>query len=429
LSALERDMSVLWDTGSPADAFAAAGTTHRIDLSGPARFQQLEGEATAVWRRIRAFTHPECKHPPAPRMFGGLAFTPGAARLPPWNEFGDGCFTLPRWSYARNQGNAILTLSVRGEECDVFRRSDLLGELQTILARLEAHRGQRTYQHALSVPEIPQHHVVQLEYPVWERHVDSIRKAIAQGRFAKIVAARRCDVALATPLNDIEALSRLTSELTCTRFAFRRRTTSFFGATPETLLSKRGDLLKTHALAGTIRTYGSEMPGFADLWSQLLSSGKDKREHTFVVSEICRSLAPYAVSIEASQAPVIRKLRNILHLDTPISAKLRPGTSTADLIAALHPTPAVGGVPKIGSAEWIAEHELCPRGWYSGPIGWIDSQGDATFAVAIRSGVLSPEYAYAFTGAGIVAESEPQAEYDETELKQLPFLRAVGVVV
>jgi len=429
LGAFERDMSVLWDTGSPADAFATAGSTHRIDLSGANRFAQMSVEVSAVWRRTVVRSHPDCKDPAPPRMFGGFAFAPGAADAAPWEAFGDGCLALPRWSYARNQGNSVLSVSARGEACDLAHRQRLLDELHTVLEAIESHRGVRTYQHLLTLPSIPPGDVRQLDYAAWCTHIDTIRAAIRAGEFAKIVAARRADVALQKPIDDIEALSRLVTEQACTRFAFRRASTSFLGATPETLFSKRGDMLTTHALAGTIRSLGSDLPGLSARTTELLSSDKDLREHRFVVHEICRSLAPLALSVDTPRSPVVRRLRSILHLDTPIQALLRAGTDAADLVSALHPTPAVGGVPREGSANWIAKHEAVPRGWYSGPVGWVDLRGDATFAVALRCGLLTTGYAYAFAGAGIVADSQTQAEYEETELKQLPFLRAVGVVL
>jgi menaquinone-specific isochorismate synthase len=121
-------------------------------------------------------------------------------------------------------------------------------------------------------------------------------------------------------------------------------------------------------------------------------------------------------------------VRNLIHLNTPIRGQLRDGAHPVDILETLHPTPAVGGVPRHESIRWIVEHEQSPRGWYTGPIGWIDTAGDATFRVAIRCGVVEPGVAHVYTGAGIVADSNPAAEYHETSLKQRPFLRALRVV-
>ena len=117
-----------------------------------------------------------------------------------------------------------------------------------------------------------------------------------------------------------------------------------------------------------------------------------------------------------------------MHLHTPLTGVLREAVHVLDLVAAVHPTPAVGGVPRQDSVAWIAAHEPDPRGWYAGPVGWFDAGGDGEFAVAIRSGVLEARRAHVYAGAGIVAASDPAAEYAETSVKQRSILRALGIV-
>jgi isochorismate synthase len=346
----------------------------------------------------------------------------------PWEEFGDGWFTLPRWTFVRTPDSAVLTLAVKGETCAIALRSQILTELDAILDVIDAHRGRRTHKHPLLVPSIAGEDVQQLDYAHWATYFDAIQAAISEGRFSKIVAARRCDIRLKRPLDDVEALSGLASEVACTRFAFRGKNASFIGATPETLLSKRGDVLTTHALAGTLRGTSTDAPDSTARVNHFLASHKDSHEHQLVVEGIRRSLTPFSYSVEGAAQPVVRRLRSLMHLETPMTARLRRGVSAADLVAALHPTPAVGGVPMDCAAEWIARHEHTARGWYASPVGWMDASGNATFVVAIRSGVLTPDVAYAYTGAGIVAQSASQSEYEETAFKQVPFLRAVGFV-
>jgi menaquinone-specific isochorismate synthase len=132
-------------------------------------------------------------------------------------------------------------------------------------------------------------------------------------------------------------------------------------------------------------------------------------------------------SIRYSNTPSTRQVRNLIHLQTPITGELRDETTAFDLLAALHPTPAVGGFPAREAAEWIARNEPLERGWYTGTVGWIDANGDAEMAVAIRCGVLTRARAYVFAGAGIVAASQADAEYAETAGKMGPVLRALGV--
>ena len=123
----------------------------------------------------------------------------------------------------------------------------------------------------------------------------------------------------------------------------------------------------------------------------------------------------------------MRTLRQILHLHTPITGELAADAHVLDLVAALHPTPAVGGTPTADAVAWIAAHEPTPRGWYASPVGWFDAAGDGEFAVAIRSGLLAGTTATLFAGAGIVAASDPAAELAETELKLRALSDALGL--
>jgi isochorismate synthase len=431
LRAAPRELSVMWDTGSRGGySFAAAGAAVRIDLSGASRLDQLKAQARAVWQSLGLFDHPECPKMPPPRIFGGISFVPSARWEEPWSEYGDGCFTLPRWTYGRDGEHAFLRLAVVAQrDCSLDGRHRLLGELDEILDALEAYEGQTTTLTYLTVPKIPESAVAQMPQPLWTVYIERIRAAIRSGAFSKIVAGRRADVALDGPIDDLEVLTRLAAEPNCTRFAFRRSRVSFIGASPETLLEKQGTKLMTQALAGTIRSLGSEMPVLSQRSSQLMTSGKDRLEHDLVVKEICETLRPFSREIRVPEAPQVSKIRNILHLNTPIEATLRDRTEPADLLAAMHPTPAVGGFPKREAAAWIADNEPLQRGWYTGAVGWIDAVNDATFVVCIRCGTVGTDRACVFTGAGIVADSQADAEYAETALKQLPMLRALGVVV
>jgi len=420
LRASPRPMSLLWhEPGGPA--FAASGVAARIDVAGEDRCERLGRETERLFATLRHLSAPGAEGAPRPRVFGGLSFLPSASHPAPWDEFGDGSFTLPRWTYARTGDAAFLTLAIPVGDA----KNPALDELDAIFAALargaagDAAGGPPLI--AGAVPELRQQSA-----DVWRRHIDAVRAAIGSGAFEKIVAARRGEAVFDRPIDDLEVLARLAQQPGCTRFAFRRDRTTFLGATPETLFEKRGLDLTTEALAGTIRSSAADAdPGAAA--RHLLSSRKDLDEHAFVVREIRRSLAPLTVDVTNEGGPVVRHVRDIAHLHTPIAARLRESTRAADLVAALHPTPAVGGAPTREAARWIVDHEPDHRGWYTGTIGWLDDAGDARFAVAIRAGVVSGDRAYLFTGAGIVKDSDADAEYAETALKQRPLLRALGM--
>jgi isochorismate synthase EntC len=161
--------------------------------------------------------------------------------------------------------------------------------------------------------------------------------------------------------------------------------------------------------------------------AQLLASAKDRREHELVVSAIRDALEGMRSDIDAPAEPVVRTLRHVLHLHTPIRAVLSEPHHVLELVAALHPTPAVGGTPTPYAIDWIKHHEPVARGWYASPVGWFDLDGDGEFAVAIRSGVIVGDRAHLWAGAGIVAGSDPDKELAETELKLRAMLGALGV--
>jgi isochorismate synthase EntC len=142
---------------------------------------------------------------------------------------------------------------------------------------------------------------------------------------------------------------------------------------------------------------------------------------------LVRALAPLCRSLDVAPAPEVRALRDVLHLCTPVRGQLARPLHLLQLAEALHPTPAVGGEPTAPALAWIAGHEQAPRGWYAGPVGWFDASGDGELAVAIRSGLVAGRKGYAWAGSGIVAESDPDAEYAETGVKQRALLDVLGV--
>lgn len=417
LRATRGQRGFLWD---PPDgtAVAGAGAAHRFDLRGSSRFADLRSAAESVWRRLKVVDHPRVAYGLAPRFYGGFAFTEGAADMPPWEGFGDGCALLPTYRYARCAGGAVLSLTLRGEDelAAPEAASAHARTLVELLVALERTAGQP--QQEAIVPELRRLHLPSAAR--WCAQVEALRDAIRAGRYAKVVAAGRSIAELAGPVSSLTVLERLSRGLKAsTRFAFGCDGATFLGATPERLVARRGARIETEALAGSIAVGEAQA-------RQLLASQKDLQEHELVVEEIVRRLQPLCASLEVAAAPRIRTLREVLHLHTPITGILRAPRHVLELVEALHPTPAVGGVPSQAAIRWIAEHEPDARGWYAGPVGWFDAAGDGEFVVALRSCVLRGARAYLYAGAGIVADSDPTLEYHETELKKQALLAALG---
>jgi menaquinone-specific isochorismate synthase len=191
---------------------------------------------------------------------------------------------------------------------------------------------------------------------------------------------------------------------------------SFIGATPERLARVSRGVLETEALAGSAPR-GATATEDAVHGGALLRSEKDRREQKLVLDSICRRLGPLGLTLEFPNEPMLRKLANVQHLQTPVTATLPDSVRLLDVVARLHPTPAVGGSPRDAAVARLRELEGFPRGLYAGALGWLNARGGGEFFVGLRSALVNGSTAQLFAGAGIVAGSSPEKELAETELK------------
>ena len=376
-------------------------------LAGDERCQALSlVEKQALREPSNRFTHPRA-HPSLatrlPLLFAGLSFAKGKATAP-WEELREGRWTRPRWTFLSNGQEAVLAWS--GDASSARASKAIREELESITQGLATPMKPAS---ALASDTTAD------DTRDYEALVQRGVEGIQQGLLEKVVLARRVQRNLRATPEDV--LARL-PHAGVTRFFVRRGRTAFFGATPERLFQKRGTALLTEALAGTRRN-GDESDD-----AELTSSAKDHAEHAFVREAIEAMLTSLgATSIQATE-PALRRAANLVHLKTTITAELPEGVSAGTLLEAFHPTPAVGGTPRREALEFIANHEPS-RGWYAGPIGWIDAHGDSEFHVALRSCVVTNGAAWAYAGAGIVAHSNPHSEAKETQLKLAPMLAAL----
>ncbi len=400
--------SMLWCQKEGAQ-WIGSGQAAQIRGTGSRRFQEIKSAAAKLWSELYDCPHASAR-PDMPRLFGGLSFAT-AAPIGPWAEFGQGLFWLPRTLYSKSGHGACLSLCAKLDESPEFIASELHQELRRLSLAGE------------SVPRQAQiEQAEHLDPALWSQRVDKIRDAISEGLVQKIVAARMSRLHFRDGIELRPALERLTERYPdCYRFAFQRGETTFLGASPETLVDKSGLRVSTQALAGSI---AAGLPKAAE---QLLASKKDRFEQNLVVEAILGALSPLCSEVHCSEMPETRTLRHLTHLCTPIRGRLREAQHVLDLVEALHPTPAVGGAPVKEALRWIAESEE-DRGWYAAPVGWFDSAGDGHFAVAIRSALFTGNDALVYAGAGIVADSDPQLEYQETGLKQRAILDALGIL-
>ena len=255
--------------------------------------------------------------------------------------------------------------------------------------------------------------------------LDVIGDAIAEiraGRLRKMVLAREVTVEANRPILPTHVAARLRALYpSCMLFSVE----GFVGASPELLVSRQGLEVRSQPMAGTIPRSGD--PKVDDqMAATLMSSRKDRLEHRLVVDAVAGALSPCCQVLDVPSEPSIVPLRNVCHLGTTITGSLtEPGRSAWDLAAMLHPTPAVAGTPTDDALACIAAIERLDRGRYAGPVGWVDARGDGEWAVGIRSAQISGSRARLLAGVGVVADSEPEAELAETQLKLQALLAAV----
>jgi isochorismate synthase len=277
--------------------------------------------------------------------------------------------------------------------------------------------------------------------PAPEQHRARVAAAVERlrdpdGGLHKVVLARALRIAADGPLDARTVVHRLASadaaanaylvDLTAAGGGYSGA--ALVGASPELLVARRGERVMCAPFAGSAPRLTDPQADAAN-GAALASSTKNRHEHQLVVDSMRDALEPLCTDLRIAAEPELHKTAAVWHLMTPISGTLREkGCTALDLAVALHPTPAVGGVPATAATELIAELEG-DRGFYAGAVGWCDQRGDGRWVVSIRCAQLSADRrtAEAYSGGGIVAESDPDDEVDETTAKFTTILSALGV--
>jgi isochorismate synthase len=268
-----------------------------------------------------------------------------------------------------------------------------------------------------------------MPYATWAQMIERAKDQFQSGVLHKVVLARVCEVQLPRLVDLVGALTYLQRRYAeCYTFLFEPQPHhAFFGATPELLIATQGKHFTTMGLAGSAKR-GATPDEDARLADALLNSAKDRYEHALVVAAVQQRLEPLAEALDIPDTPSVYTLSNIHHLYTPIHGTLQEANGVLPLVETLHPTPALGGAPRDLALAFISAAESVTRGWYAAPVGWIDHKLDGAFGVAIRSAIAQRQRAWLYAGAGIVAESEAQKEWEETGWKFRPIQEALGVI-
>ena len=259
----------------------------------------------------------------------------------------------------------------------------------------------------------------------WRDDVVSAAVArIERGELDKAVMARELVLNTDRPLSAAAVVQRLAAVFPSAALFL---VDGFVGASPELLVSRDGDVVRAHPLAGTAARSSDPAVDHRQT-AALLSSEKDRWEHRITIDWLLEELLPFCSYVDAEPEPSIVTMANVHHLGTLVEGRLSsPAAPVLELVAALHPTPAVGGRPAKAALALIDELEQAERGRYAGPTGWVDGNGNGQFAVAIRSAQLNGTETRLFAGVGVVADSDPTAELAETRAKFRAMLGALIV--
>ena len=256
----------------------------------------------------------------------------------------------------------------------------------------------------------------------WTDAVAEATKRIAAGELDKVVLAREVVVTADAPIPIPTVLARLRAGYPD---CFLYLVDGFLGATPELLVARHGDIVRSQPMAGTAPRRGNPAAD-ARLGAALLASPVYRHEHQVTIDAVHDTLLGYCSYLDDEPEPSVVQLANVVHLATTVEGRLsHPPASVLDLVAALHPTPAVCGRPRAAALALIAELEQLDRGRYAGTVGWVDHRGNGQWAVSIRGGTIEGNVARIIGGNGIVAESDPHTELVETRAKLQAVLSAI----
>lgn len=413
-----------WARGDRWVAHSGAVATLEVDGADPAeRFSRIRESAEELLEVSPSDTDASLSRA---RFYGGFSFRADQVPSDPWTGFPPALFHLPEFELEGGRGRPTrLTARV------AIDPEAVVGDtaLTLLLARIRRLR-RGLHERETEVAEGPETVAAtrhESNRGAWDAAVADALAAIEGGEVSKVVLARTLDVITETRLDPVEVVEHLWKENRGAHvFLFEPVDgCPMVGAAPETVATVSRSEFHATAVAGTVAR-GETPEEQETLAKRLLASEKDGAEHRIALDDMVARLEPVAEDVEAQPQPHVLTLARIQHLETKIRATLPEGVSVLPVLEALHPTPAVCGLPRDAALEFLARKEPFERGWYAGPVGWFDVEGNGVFAPALRCAVALDRQWRLFAGAGIVAGSDPSLEWEETRIKFEPVLRALA---
>ncbi|MFI6479325.1 isochorismate synthase MenF [Nonomuraea sp. NPDC050663] len=401
---------------SPQSSVLAMGTAADFSGRGPARFATVRAGWEPAARDV-------VEGGPGPRgtpsLVGGFAFAPGDGPMP------DGLMWVPKVLISREaDGPAVLSLSV-GVEPGPAASDDVVRVVNQAYGWLTAVGGRpcrSPHLEGTTVTEVP-------PPDEWKALAGRAVEQVGSGAFGKAVLARqlRVDAPCSYDIPSVVG-ALIEGQPGSTVFAVALDRHAFVGATPERLVGVRTGQARSMSLAASMPR-GATPEEDARLRDALLADDKSRREQQMVTAMLRQAFDRVCGEVRVPAEPYVMDLPNLRHLHSRIEGRIADPSNTGvlDLVELLHPTPAVGGHPRQAALDWIAAAEPFDRGWYAGPVGWMNTDQEGDFAVALRSAHLHGRTATLYAGCGIVAGSDPEAELEETRLKFRTMLDALAV--
>lgn len=407
-----------WEHPAAEIAVAAMQPVAELKFNGSDRFGEAQRFIAKTLQRTVSIG--ETGLPLAgPHFFCGFTFFEQpyheAQRFPAATVF------LPQWQVACVRGQGIFVANLALEPASQLQQlTDLAWKTwKTLQQRWSTPTSLNTALLPLPVSSTLRHQARFL------RSAEAIIEQIRQGHLEKLVLAETLDVSTAVPLQRFETLSKLRSRYgDCQIFSIQNAEgEGFIGASPERLLQVQERWLTADALAGSAPR-GRTLKEDALLGKQLLESTKDIHEHQVVLAFIRKRLKQLGVNPQLTSPAHLLQLPNIQHLRTLVNAELPKSLPVLEVLAALHPTPAVAGTPQERTEKYLQDYEPFDRHLYAAPLGWVDHRGNGRFTVGIRSAFVQGNHLRLYAGAGIVVGSNPYREWAEVQLKLQTLLQA-----
>lgn len=409
-------LNFYFENKNKGEAIAAIDAVAKIKVEGKERFyaaQKFINSCLTNTVSVGAINHPFA----GPHFFCSFGFFNKNTQVD--HLFPAATVFLPRWQVAYKNDCCVLVanLVINAEENLEIVFQDLWQTLQRIISIDHSFTKNNDKQ------EFIKYNITGINN--FKRAVLSSLESIQNNHLNKVVLAHALDVNSATPFNLLKSLDNLRRlHPDCYVFSTGNAKGQYFiGASPERLISIHEQKLMTDALAGSAPR-GTTDAEDIDLANYLLNSEKERHEHQVVIDFITQRLHQLGI-LPSLSPPQLRQLSNIQHLWTPIQGKVPTKVHPLEIIAQLHPTPAVAGVPTDIACATIRRYESFERGLYAAPLGWIDYKGNSEFIVGIRSALINGNRARLYAGAGIVAGSNPDKELAEIQLKLQALLKAL----